>query len=221
MIKRFIFILLVIALITAACQSVPVNTVRGTGNVISQQRSVSGFTGIEVNIPAELEIRQGSLESLTIEAEENLMQYIDSEVRNGRLVISTPPSTSLSPTTPIRLTVGVSQLSAIDVHGISNVTASDLNLESLGISFDGTGSAQLTGSVDTQSISIRGEATIRNAELISSEVNIDISGAGTVEVNAADALNVNVAGLGNVRYVGSPLVSQQISGTGSVMQIGP
>lgn len=219
--KRLFLVVLAVALLASACQSVPINTIRGEGNVITQQRSVSGFSAIEVNVSAELEIRQGSQESLTIQAEENLMPYINSEVRGGRLVISVPNNVSLSPTERIRLTVGVSDLTVIDVHGMNNVTASDLDLEALGINFDGSGSTTLSGTVGRQSIAIRGEATIHNADLLSSEVNVEISGAGTVEVNAADALNVTVAGLGNIRYIGSPMISQNISGTGSVTQIGP
>src|SRR6185295_3610097 len=60
---------------------------RGSGNVISQTREVSGFDAINVSYPAEVLIKQGSAESLKIEAEDNLLPNLKTQVKNGTLEI--------------------------------------------------------------------------------------------------------------------------------------
>ena len=64
----------------------------GNGNLQTQTRKVSDFTGIAVSGGFSVEIKQGSKEELRIEAEENLMDNIKTTVRNGVLHISTEGS---------------------------------------------------------------------------------------------------------------------------------
>ena len=51
--------------------------------MITASRSVSGFSSIQVNLGAELVLTQGNGESLNIEADDNLMPYILTDVHNG------------------------------------------------------------------------------------------------------------------------------------------
>jgi hypothetical protein len=77
--KTITVLALILVLSSAACQSILVSTaetIRGSGIVSIQERTVSGFSGIHINLGADLALMQGNTESLSIEADDNLMLSI-------------------------------------------------------------------------------------------------------------------------------------------------
>lgn len=204
--------------ILAACgQTISTTeTIEGSGNVTASDREVTSFSQIQINLGADLTLTQGNDVSLQIEADDNLMSYIKTEVRNGRLIVSTPDNVSIRPSQTIQLQIGFETLSEIEILGSSAIHAEELDLNTLAVTFNGSGSTRLSGRVDNQTITIRGMATINNFDLISQQVNIDVAGNGTIEVHADETLDVVVAGMGNIFYTGDATVTQDISGAGSV-----
>ena len=65
-------------------------TIRGSGNVVEETREVSGVSGVQLATIGDMVIELGDKESLRIEAEDNLLEYFETEVRNGKLIIGTP-----------------------------------------------------------------------------------------------------------------------------------
>jgi hypothetical protein len=219
--KRSILIIVLVGLLfAAACQTTvtTTETTKGSGTIITEERSVSGFSSVQVNLAADLTLIQSDQEGLTIAADDNLMPFIRSTVQNGRLIIDFPNNTSMSPSQTIQLTLTFKALTAVDVYGSSTVTADDLNLNALAIDFKGSGSTRMTGRVVTQTISIEGMAFVNNFDLDSTTVSVDIAGTGTVDVKASSRLDVHVAGQGTIRYLGSPSITQDISGSATITQ---
>jgi hypothetical protein len=208
-----------VALTLSACGTniTNITQIQGSGMIISSDRAVSDFSSIQINLGADLALSQGGSESMTIQADDNLMQYLETRVENGRLIVSTPSNTSITPSQPIRLSVRFTTLTEIEILG-SSISAAALDLDALAIRFSGSGSTRLSGRADEQTIQIRGQATINNFDLASRQVSVDISGNGVIEVSAADTLNIVVAGMGILRYNGSPTITQNISGTADIAQ---
>jgi hypothetical protein len=92
-------------------------TVRGSGVVVEEDREVSNVSGIELAMPGTLHMIMGSGESLRIEAEDNLLRYIETEVRAGRLVIETRQGIRLQTTRPINYYLIVDELKSIVISG--------------------------------------------------------------------------------------------------------
>src|SRR5437870_5172514 len=76
-------------------------TVHGSGNIVTEDRQVSGFDGVSVSGAGELIISQGNVEALRIETDDNLLPLIKSEVHDGRLLIG-PRNVNLDPTKSLR-----------------------------------------------------------------------------------------------------------------------
>lgn len=218
--KQTILIFTLVGLLFAACQTTvtPTETIKGSGTIITEDRQVSGFSSVQVNLAADLKLIQGEPEGLTIAADDNLMPSIQSTVQNGKLLIDFPNNTSMSPSQTIQLTLTFKTLTAVNVYGSSTITADDLDLNALAIDFKGSGSTRMTGRVVTQTITIDGMAFINNFDLDSTSVSVNIAGSGTVDVKASSSLDVRVAGQGTIRYLGSPAVTQNISGTATITQ---
>lgn len=212
--------LAVLALAVSACGANPltIEVIRGSGNTATEAREIPSFSTIQVNLGADITLTQGAGESLSILADDNILPYIQTEVRGSQLIISTPNQISLNPSQTIVLNIGIENITDIEINGSSAISGSNLALERLTILFSGRGSTRLSGSVDSQTVVIRGEATIGNLNLASRQVTVDISGSGTIEVNASESLDITVAGMGIIRYSGDPSLTQSISGVATITQ---
>jgi hypothetical protein len=85
----------VLSTLGCVCGGIGFGGVRGSGRVEEEERLVRGFTGVELATFGDLDIRLGDEEGLRIEAEDNLLPYFETEVRNGILKISSRPGVTL------------------------------------------------------------------------------------------------------------------------------
>jgi hypothetical protein len=215
---------------------------RGSGKIIAETRDVSDFDAIEVSYPAEVLIRQGTTESLEIEADDNLLPNLKTEVRNGKLEIfyRREDGKHVNPTKTPRITIVVKDLADVDFNSAGELTieklktdnldvslsgAGNLNLEQvqlkgLGVSLSGAGSMTASGSAEDLDMNISGFGDFKGADLHSQVARVNISGAGSATVWVDDDLTAGISGAGSISYYGSASVTKDISGVGGVDHIG-
>jgi hypothetical protein len=215
---------------------------KGSGILKTEEREVSGFDKISVEYPAKVLISQGNTETLKVEAEDNLLPGLKTEVKGNELRIyyKSPDGKHVNPTKMAVITITVKELSSLDfssagestvsgiksddlsvsLSGAGNVKLNDIAVQNLSVNLSGAGSSVATGTADDLSLNISGFGGFNGKDLQSNKVSVNISGAGSATVRAEDTLNASISGAGSVNYYGSPEVSKQISGVGSVRQAG-
>ena len=192
------------------------DTTREIGGVMSESRDVSGFDEVELRGVGNLSIQQSDNVSLTVEAEEDVLPKIRTEVENSRLIVGTKPNTTINTTKPINYRLTVKDLNALELSGSGNVEADGIDSNELAVTISGAGYVEISGKVDSQDVEISGAGDYRAEDLESKEAKIDVGGSGSATVNVSDELNVEVSGSGSVEYVGDPTVNQEVSGAGEV-----
>ena len=95
--------------------------ITGDGNIVIQERNVSDFTGIVVKSGIDVLIKQGGQQSLEIKADENLQQYIISEVENDVLNVYVKPNTRIMRSHAMDAMITVNEISKIKVSGGGDV----------------------------------------------------------------------------------------------------
>ena len=217
-----------------------VRTIQGSGDVITESRDASGFDGISHTGIGRVIITQGGEESLTIEADDNLMEYITSEVRDGTLELGFKEDVRFDSSSSIIFRVNVKDLKVLDSVGTGSLEIEKLNTEQLEISTtgtgsitideltvtdlvvaaDGTGSIELAGTAETQEIELVGTGNYEAPDLESHTATVHNTGTGSVVIWVLDSLDVVINGVGEVSYFGSPNVTQNITGNGSLTSMG-
>jgi hypothetical protein len=219
------------------------------GNLVAESRDVSNFDRVTLRDYGELVIAQGEQESLTIETDRDILSKIETEVRNGSLLIRIGgswldklghgPSTSLTrPWISYSLTVkkltsleicGAVRVSASDVEshrlalkssGVNDVSIESLTAQLLTVDLCGAGRINLTGQVAEQRITIDGMGNYSAPKLESKRAVVRLRGAGQATVWAVKDLDVTMRGLGSVEYYGTPTVKKNVSPLGSVTSLG-
>jgi hypothetical protein len=215
--------------------------VRGSGVVAEEIRNVSDFDCVVLSGTANLFVEQGDEHTLRIEAEDNLLRYIETHVEGSTLDISTnhreSPRIRLRPTEPIRVFLQVRDLKEVRISGVGTVEAGDLVSDRFTVGISGGGDVAISGltadaldvvvsgvgnldigggSVAAQRIRISGGANYDARRLKSDRASVSVSGLGAVTLWASDRLDVGISGGGTVTYDGSPQVYQKVSGLGRV-----
>lgn len=211
--NRWLVAMVAVLLVLGGC-----SVVSGSGQVKSETRQVSGFTGIELSGNGEVTIEQGETESLTIEADDNVLPVLTSEVNDSVLELGTKPRTTVRTRNPIRYRVTLKDLTSIELSGSGSVSGADLQVNALRVDISGSGTMNLAGVADQQEVEMSGSGQYGAAELLSRSVTIEISGSGNATVAASDQLRVEISGSGTVAYSGEPTIDQSISGSGRLVK---
>ncbi|MGV8025507.1 MAG: head GIN domain-containing protein [Anaerolineaceae bacterium] len=237
---RIGIVILVMGIFSACTLPIQNTSIQGSGNVVREDRSVSGFTGVSLEGIGDLEIIQGDIETLTIEAEDNIIGKIESYVTGSTLHIGIERFINVIPTSGITYTLTVKDLNSIEISGYGDVYISSLTTDRLevnisgggrieidklmadylGVELSGAGDFDLAGVVDQQKITLSGAGSYKASDLQSSAVEIDISGAGSAQLWVTGELDVNLSGVGSLQYYGDAQVQQNISGIGKVIALG-
>jgi hypothetical protein len=212
-------IVIAMGLLPAGCTHSPTSphdTIVGSGKMISEQRDVGAFEGIQVTGYADVVITQGSLEALRVEADDNILPRVQTSVQNGTLVVALEEG-SYSKIT-VNVYVSMKTIERLECTGAADFTVTGpVSLNDFVCRITGTGHVTLTGSAVTQTVLISGSGTVHNFGLVTSRTTVQISGAGTVEVHALEELSAVISGAGNIVYAGDPpVVHQTVSGVGSI-----
>ena len=96
-IKILLFVFMIILVSSACIVPFAPRLVRGSGDIVKESRDVDGFDRIVVTGAGTVIITQGGSESLTIETDDNLMEYIETEVSGNTLEIGFTRDTAFSP----------------------------------------------------------------------------------------------------------------------------
>ncbi|MBE0639594.1 MAG: DUF2807 domain-containing protein [Bacteroidales bacterium] len=208
--------------------------VEGNGQITSETRTVKSFDQMEVSGGFSVILTQGPTEGVVVEADENLMDLISTEVMGGVLEIKSREN--IRGSRDIKIFVSMVNLSRIKLSGAVDLSSENqLNLEHLSVR--GSGASTLTLNLNVNSldaelsgannVTLAGQATSFTAKLTGAsdlkafefDVNnleIKVTGAGDARVSAIESLKVNISGAGSVTYQGDPSIEQTISGAGSL-----
>ena len=229
-----VFILLLLAGTGFMGTCIDITGIKGDGDVIKEKRDVSGFVSLQVSGAFEVFLYQGKSESLTIEADRNLMEVIKTEVKGDKLKIYTEEN--IKSYTKMNIYLTFEDLEMIDISGAVEVSSDEmlsfdeLNLEGSGASeldlkleastlkadFSGASEINLDGMAKYVVFDLSGASEIDATSFEIKHCELDVSGASDAKLYVTDNLEVNVSGAASVRYKGSPQVSSDISGAGSL-----
>lgn len=237
--KQILLIVLAIGLLATSCNFVSGKRVRGNGNMTTAQRSETNFTGIASNFNFDTYVGIGPY-SIRIEAEENIIPFIETYVENGVLKITDREGYSLRPRRDVKIYVTAPRLQSLYAGGNGDITSTTKITDTGRIDLRVTGNAEMKIDVDAPAVeakltgngdidivgqtrdfqaSTTGNGHIDAKNLQTENTRIEILGNGNAEVNASVKLDVRIGGNGNVRYKGNPQTSTNITGNGSLRKI--
>jgi hypothetical protein len=206
---------------TLGCAACRYNSevVKGSGNVQAEQRVVEEFKRVELRGSMDVDIVVGPEQSVLVEADDNLLPIIQTNVKHDVLIIGS--SRSFRSSNRVKVSIVVPDIRAVALHGSGDVAVADISGERFEALIAGSGNFRATGRVTKLVASIKGSGDLRLDKLEAGTVDVSIAGSGSATLHATEELSVDIAGSGDVRYTGEPArVSPRIAGSGRVRRAG-
>jgi Putative auto-transporter adhesin, head GIN domain len=192
-------------------------TIEGSGVLASEPRDVSPFTGVSLLGQGRVQVEIGEPQSITVHTDDNLLEHVLTEVEDGTLEIRQSDDTSIEPRAGLTIEIRVPTLEAASVGGAGSITVGGLQVAAFTATVSGSGDIEASGTATRVLAEVSGSGDLRLDRLAAREVDADISGAGSIDVDAADSLHASVSGAGRIRYSGDPpQVETDVSGAGRI-----
>lgn len=211
------------------------DSIRGNGEIVTETRTIAEFTELSAAGGLQIELRRGA-PSLVIETDRNLLPYVRSEVKEGRLsigpksgvslrstkalkvVLTTPTLSSLEASGGVSLTVDVplTKTTKIETSGGVKLHMTGIDVEVLDVEASGGVELNLAGKAAVAKLELSGGVEVRAAGLSTETIDLDASGGCSLDLAASEAVKGDISGGVSVEIHGSPKVSISKSGGASV-----
>ncbi len=235
-----LFSLSLVVLFTVSCTAQWGKKIKGNGNVTTIKRSLEEYDNIALAGWFDVDLISGKEGEITLTGESNLLEYIITEVKNGKLSIKAKKGFNLKPSTwnkGIKITVPIKTINAArisgsgDIVGKTTIKSNDfstsvsgsgditlaLDSQKVNVLMSGSGDITLSGTTDSLDIKVSGSGDVEAYNLNAAHVNAQVSGSSDIQVTATKTLKCRVSGSGDISYKGNPdKVDSKTSGSGSI-----
>ena len=204
----------------------------------SEERRVSGFTGISSSGSYDIFVKMDGTESLRLEGDAEEISNVETIVEKGILKIRYKKNIKIGWRNEKKVNVYVSakQLNDVLMSGSGNLKVDGLiktsslqtkvsgsgnvylntNTNDLISVLSGSGSINISGTAEDATIIISGSGSFKGKDLRTKNTDVKISGSGSAKIYADSSIDAAISGSGSLSYAGNARVSQTTSGSGRI-----
>ncbi len=219
---RFLTTVIAILSISACTHGQIRKTVYGNNKVVTKVRVAENFTGVRVSTGIDVYLKQGNNEAISVEADENLHEYILTEVRDGVLHVYTEVNIRKAERKRVYVTMkdvnSVRTSSAGDVIGETPIKCDklklsassagniklDVNAKEIEADISSSGDITLTGEADMLKADLSSAGDLNAYDLKVREADISASSAGNADINVSEKITARASSAGDINYQGNP-----------------
>lgn len=213
--------LLVAAILFFAPMGLLAQRTKGNKNVVKQERTIPAFTVLRVGGAFNVYFTQKDETSLVLEADENLMDKIETSVSGNLLNITTR---NIKNATTLNIYLSSPKLEEINISGAATIQSEntitvtelriyasgaaevelEVDVENLNTKATGASEVKISGNAGQHTVVASGAADVKAAKLITNSTDANASGASHVSINATEEVNTSSSGAGNISVSGNP-----------------
>lgn len=214
--------------------------IKGNGDVVTVERSVGNYDAVALSGWFDVDLVDGKEGELILKGESNLLEYVKTEVKDGKLVIKTEKGVNLRPSLwkdGIHITVPVESINAVTLSGSGDIVgkttiktdtfsakmsgSGDIELtvqaQSVVAVLSGSGDIELEGKTENFNVQVSGSGDVSAYGLKAENVEAQVSGSADIRVTANSSIDARVSGSGDISYRGNPeKVRSKSSGSGDI-----
>ena len=193
------------------------SAIKGSAVAGSEVRNATDFKGVDVGGIFQVVITAGKDFSVEVQADDNLLQYIKTDVEDGVLKIET--TERINSHTPMRVRISAPDIESIDASGACRVSVAGVKNSSLDIDTSGASKLKIEGETSVVNVEVSGASNIDAESLKARTATVDASGASNVSLFVTERLMSDASGASKISYSGNPTsVEKKTSGVSSVYQ---
>ncbi len=219
--KYLTIAILFLAISVDACSQFR-KTVYGDGDVVRKERKVENFSGVKVSTGIDVYLSQGNNMSIVVETDENLHEYILTEVRGGILNVYTDANIRRAEMKRVYVTMKdvnyLSTSSAGDIIGETPIRTDELKLnassagdikievyaDNIEIDISSSGDVTLSGEAGMLEGDLSSAGDLNAYNLKVKEADLSVSSAGDADIYVTERIKARASSAGDINYKGNP-----------------
>ncbi len=226
---------LAIVILASAC-----HTKTGSGNIVTEKRSTEPFMAVSAAGPVRVDIKTGDVESVTVEADDNIMSYVETKVSGNTLQVRLRGINSLRNAT-VNIHIIAPELKGLNASSGASILAKDtiispdhlelkassgaelkLQANAPDVSADASSGGSITALGLTKSITANASSGgIANFSGLHAETGTaSASSGGSVKLYGSVSLDVTASSGGEVRYSGGAAAVKKNESSGGSISAG-
>jgi hypothetical protein len=194
----------------------PEEKITGSGRLITQERNVNECTGINLRYAGNIYIKQDSIQSILVEADDNIINNVVTQSTDG--ILSAGLTNGSYSNVTVKIFVSLKSIKSLTIQGAGNIVAQNEIISSQpDCIINGAGDIYLVGGGNSLNCIINGAGNINAFDFIADSCHAKIIGTGNCYVFAKESLDAVITGVGNIIYAGNPgNVSSSVTGVGNI-----
>lgn len=211
----------------------------GSGNPKSEIRKIASFESIDVGLAFQVTLTQGKSQRVSIEADDNILPYIVTEVKNKKLYIKMSGNRGFDSKCPMKIDITIPAIREIEASGASSISSESLwksqemeldisaaskltlriDVTSLKLELAGASKVDLSGSAGVLKAEVSAAAKLNAENLNVRKADIEVAGAANAEITVTEEIEYEANGASKLTFKGSPRVLKaEVSTAASVSE---
>ena len=211
-------LLVSLVVFAAGCHHGRFAEISGSGKRELQKRQVASFSSISSEGAFTIEVTCQKDQSLEVEGDDNLLEYVTTEVSSNILRLKNTRNYSTSE--PVKFRISVPNLEGLSVNGAGHVDIKGMNNDKFEIDTNGAATIVVAGTTKLIDVGANGAGKIDAENLHAARGVVESKGVVRVDLDVTNQLDVTVSGPSTVTYKGDPVVNKTIHGPGKVERRG-
>ncbi len=177
----------------------------GSGNIVTRDRQVVGFTRVSVKNGLHVELVISPATTLQVRGDDNLVDSVITQVVDGELLIETKDQKELMPSEPIVISATTPDLTALSIEGGGVGRASGLNADTFGAWAGARTQLNLSGTGRLFSLTAELGSRVTARDFPVETLLIDASGDAYVTATVSQSVRGLLAGGSDLVCYGRPV----------------
>ena len=217
-----ISVVCLIVITTIACYAQS-KTVKGNGNIKTEERNFALFNGIEVSSGIDVELKQGENQSVFVQTDENLLEYIITEIKGDVLRVYADANIISDSSKHLILMITMKEIKSLhassnaDIIGLSPIKADMLDIKmssasnididvaanEINIEISSKGNVILRGNADILKAVVSGKGELNAFQLKTREANVTASSGSDAEIYVTEKFGGTASSGGGIYFFGN------------------
>lgn len=231
--KQLLGLILALGLL-ASCDQI-----KGSGRIVTEKRNTGGFNGVSASEGLNVELSYGEVEEVEVEADDNIIKYIETDVRDGILRIRMEDNTSYR-NAHLKVYVRAPRINSLKASSASEILVKELLKNNDKLRLNASSAARISLTVDAPELSIQASSgstveisgrtrdytaelssgsDLKAVDLLSERVSIKASSGSSASVHASVSLKARASSGSDIRYRGAGNVEKTLSSGGSIEKL--
>lgn len=207
---------------------------KGNGIIVEEAREITEeFTMVSASEGLDVYVTQGNDFDISVEADENILDLIGTDINNGKLKIhaienigratkkvyvTLPSVTGLYASSGSHLvTENKIQADKLEIDASSGALLNaDVNVNDMEVDASSGGNISLSGTAKAVYVDGSSGANIKATDLMTTSCNAGASSGANISIHVSENLTADASSGGNISYKGDPSVQKNKSVSGSV-----